>query len=437
MPDDAAEPVLSAGARRRVLELAAAALGAMPEPDVPATLARVRAFARGRRASAGAAPLAAAVARDKSFRLRVAGLTRTQEPELAAAVESGQPPAAADPDQVAALAYVLRPTGWPALVERATGSVGLEAVVSVPSRELDAERLSAEVTKARAQVRQVSDDAAQTRARLEAELTALRKEARRHRSDADRARAEAREAHAAAEQVRSRSAEQVLTAQEQARRAMRDLAEVSESLRAQRRAERAGRSLAGSRARLLLDTVVEAAVGLRNELALPAADTRPADSVEAELGPAGEPLDPPSRGRAPDDPAVLDELLSLPQSHLVVDGYNVTKSAYGTLPLADQRHRLLGGLVFVQQRTRCEITCVFDGGGLEGRVAAPSVRGVRVLFSAADDSADDLILRLVRAEPVGRVVVVVSSDREVADGARAAGARSVPSTALARLLDRG
>jgi hypothetical protein len=59
------------------------------------------------------------------------------------------------------------------------------------------------------------------------------------------------------------------------------------------------------------------------------------------------------------------------------------------------------------------------------------------LFSGADDSADDLILRLVRAEPVGRVVVVVSSDREVADGARAAGARSVPSTALARLLDRG
>jgi hypothetical protein len=33
-------------------------------------------------------------------------------------------------------------------------------------------------------------------------------------------------------------------------------------------------------------------------------------------------------------------------------------------------------------------------------------------------------------------VVVVSSDREVVDGVRAAGARAVPSTALARLLDR-
>jgi hypothetical protein len=44
---------------------------------------------------------------------------------------------------------------------------------------------------------------------------------------------------------------------------------------------------------------------------------------------------------------------------------------------------------------------------------------------------------LVRAEPEGRPVVVVSADQEVASFAIRAGARAVPSVALVRLLDRG
>ena len=62
---------------------------------------------------------------------------------------------------------------------------------------------------------------------------------------------------------------------------------------------------------------------------------------------------------------------------------------------------------------------------------------MRVRFSEPGQTADELIRRLVRAEPTGRVVVVVSSDREVADGVRAAGARPVPSAALVKLLTRG
>ena len=57
-------------------------------------------------------------------------------------------------------------------------------------------------------------------------------------------------------------------------------------------------------------------------------------------------------------------------------------------------------------------------------------RGVRVLFSKPGQTADELIRQLVRAEPPGRPVVVVSSDREVADGCAAAGARPVASTLL-------
>jgi predicted RNA-binding protein with PIN domain len=60
-----------------------------------------------------------------------------------------------------------------------------------------------------------------------------------------------------------------------------------------------------------------------------------------------------------------------------------------------------------------------------------------VLFSRPGEIADDLIRRLAAAEPPGRVVVVVSSDREVADGVARSGARPVASVALLRLLGRG
>jgi predicted RNA-binding protein with PIN domain len=61
-------------------------------------------------------------------------------------------------------------------------------------------------------------------------------------------------------------------------------------------------------------------------------------------------------------------------------------------------------------------------------------QGVRVRFSPYGESADDLIRRLVAAEPPGRAVIVVSSDREVADGVRSKGARPVDSAALVPLL---
>jgi len=427
MPDAEPDPVLSAVARRRVLTVAADVLGALPESDVPVALQRVRRFAPGRRASAGAGPLAAAVERDPGFRSRVAAGLRADQPELVAAVEGGSVPAAADPDDVAVIAYLARPTGWQQLVGRTEPAV--------PDDGGRVERLVAELEKARADVRQARAQAVGATASLTEELAAARRELRRHRSDADRARAQAREARAQAEAVRAQAAAAEEQAHDRARRAEGQLVAATESLQASRRAAREGRSLAGSRARLLLDTLVDAATGLRHELALPPAAVLPADVVAHQV--PGEPASTPVRARAEDDPGLLDELLALPRAHLVVDGYNVTKSAYGTLPLLDQRQRLVTGLASIAARTRIEITCVFDGAALQGRVAAPSVRGVRVLFSAPGEIADELIRRLVRAEPPGRVVVVVSSDREVADGVRRSGARPVPSAALVRLLARG
>jgi predicted RNA-binding protein with PIN domain len=105
------------------------------------------------------------------------------------------------------------------------------------------------------------------------------------------------------------------------------------------------------------------------------------------------------------------------------------------MPLDAQRARLGQGLAAVAARTGSEVTLVFDGADVTvpPPVAAP---GIRVRFSPTGQTADELIRRMVRAEPEGRPVVVVSSDREVAEGVRRPGVRSVDSVALIGLLSR-
>ncbi|HKG50893.1 MAG TPA: NYN domain-containing protein [Actinomycetales bacterium] len=421
--------------RRRVLDLAAGALGSMPPQEVPPSLVRVRSFTPARRAERGAVPLLTTLERDEAFRARVASAVRGDSTDLATAVDAGSAPEDADMVEVAAAAYLLRPATWPSMVDRASRELARaeqERADRVGQELLS--RARAELELARAERGRNEAAAREELAALQEELADVRRELRRHRSDADRARALTRSAQNQAEEIAETAEREVEAARERAERAEAELRAAREELMALRRADREGRSLAGARARLLLDTVLDAAAGLRSELALPPAGLAPADLVGSAETPSGAAVA--ARARAADDPAVLDELLRLPRPHLVVDGYNVTKSAYGELPLADQRARLLGALSSLAARTRAEITCCFDGADLPGRTPTPTVRGVRVRFSADGEIADDLIRRLVRAEPPGRVVVVVSSDREVADDVRALGARPVPSAALVRLLAR-
>jgi predicted RNA-binding protein with PIN domain len=191
---------------------------------------------------------------------------------------------------------------------------------------------------------------------------------------------------------------------------------------------RESREAADTRRWLLLDTLARAVSGLREELAPGLPTRRPADLVEA-AGPAD-----PLTSLSPDDPATVDALLALPNAHLVVDGYNVTKSAYPDLTLEDQRTRLVSGLAALAARTGAEVTCVFDGAEVAVRVPTAAAKRVRVRFSPPGQIADELIRRLVRAEPPGRPVTVCSADREVVDGVRRSGARVVtPGALLARL----
>lgn len=426
--------------RAALVRFAADVLGAMEPRDVPAGLRAVQRFTPKRRATVGAVPLWVALQED-GFRAKVAGAWSGAHPDLAArlsaapdeagpaeVVEPGvlsPAPADDDPLLVATGAWLLRVPAWPVL---AAGLVVPPAPrpAAEPDRQRErlqdeADRLRAELGVARAQEQAARD-----------ELAGLQRELRRLRSDADRAREEARRAAQQAQAARDEAAAALDDARRERDAAAVDRATAEQERAARRTEAKVGQQLAAVRARLLLDTIVDAASGLRDELALPPVLDRPADLVAGpETAPAA--VHEGSRGRSADDPALLDELLRQPHAHLVVDGYNVTKTAWPALTLEEQRRRLVDALAGVAARTGAEVTCCFDG--QVGQGAVPQPRGVRVLFSVGE-IADDLIRRLVRAEPPGRVVVVVTGDQAVTRDVTRDGARALPSTTLLSRLQR-
>ncbi|WP_116950504.1 NYN domain-containing protein [Jiangella endophytica] len=420
--------------RARLVALASDVLGALPAGDVPGVLRPIAKFAGAKRARLGASAIASALDTEPGFRRRVLDAASAGDPALAKALESGTPPVAADPVDVAVLAYLLRPDGWEGLVETAAASVRQGDDTARLAREAAAaERLREQLEAARASTREMRTTMRAEIDRLKAENTMLRRRVQETRERLSEARQQEQDEQEEAGRDLSDTRAALRAAETEARRLRTRLADAEAALEAARRSGRAERGLGTARLALLLDTLGEAAAGLRRELALPASTLSPADTVEAAV--PGGPLDGGAvgRARAADEPGYLDELLSLPRVHLIVDGYNVTKTAWPTMPLDAQRSRLAQGLAAVAARTGAEVTLVFDGADV---TVPPPVAGsgIRVRFSPTGQTADELIRRMVRAEPQGRPVVVVSSDREVADGVRRPGVRSVEAVALVGLL---
>ena len=118
---------------------------------------------------------------------------------------------------------------------------------------------------------------------------------------------------------------------------------------------------------------------------------------------------------------------------VVVDGYNVTKTGWADLALRDQRERLVRRLEDLRNRYGTELVLVFDGAAVEG-AHTPARRGVKVVFSPPDRTADDEIRAVVANVAHDRPVVVVTSDAEIVRDVRQLGANVVPSTAFFALL---
>lgn len=413
--------------RLRLAEIAATAVAHIAAADLPAAVRPIARFTPAKRARLGGPALLAGLRDFPVFRLVVREWARSSTPELLNT---------ADPDRAtAAAAAVLLETDDAA-----------QRVAEVVRRSSDAQ-LRAERDAALARVDRLVAENERLHRELEAATQAAQRAGAAGETEADRLRGRLREQGMRLRQaldrvdevVASRDAELDETRQalsevqaqrdrerERADAANRRAERASAEAQAARQAVREARAADEVRLRLLVDTVAGAVAGLRRELALSDRDTsdghRPADLVSG-----GGPLNAVA-GQVP-DPAALDRLLALPEAHLVVDGYNVTKTGYPDLTLSDQRIRLTGRLSALAARLNIEITVVFDGAAV---VAVPAIaaRGIRVLFSDPGVLADDVIRDLVAAEPEGRPVIVVTSDRAVADSVRRHRAYPVPSAVL-------
>ncbi|MDN5915617.1 MAG: NYN domain-containing protein [Pseudonocardia sp.] len=413
--------------RGRLAEIAAAAVGGMPAVEVPQPLRRFARFTPAKRARLAGPVLCAELQDSAPFRTAVLAWWSEHRPgELETGVD--------DRLNAAAAALLTADPSTARLVAAAArhGELGElraerdEALSRVDKLTVETERLRGELTEARDQVR----TAAQHR---DAEYQQLRRrvseQGGRLRTATDtcaelehtvaqlRSGVDQRLDEALAERDRERD-----RADQEHRRAGRAAREVAAARQATREARQGDEVRLG----LLLDTLGGAVNGLRRELSLGGGGPRPAETVTgAHVGaPGGTPVD---------DLAALDAMLGLSALHLVVDGYNVSKTGYPDLPLADQRTRLAGQLAALGSRTGIEVTVVFDGAAV---VAAPlrGTRGVRVLFSEAGVLADDVVRDLVAAEPRGRPLLVATSDREVVTSVRRRGAHTVPSAVLLQRL---
>ena len=113
---------------------------------------------------------------------------------------------------------------------------------------------------------------------------------------------------------------------------------------------------------------------------------------------------------------------------VLIDGYNVSMGTWPDQPLEQQRERLLDLADDVARRYGTELVVVFDGADIVG--AHGRRRMVRVRYSPAGVTADDVIRGEVAAVPIERPVVVVTDDNAVRRDVAAAGANLITSPAF-------
>ena len=413
------EPGLVRAALERALEVARQGEAASPPVAAPKELAPYLSFQKL------TGPALAAVLRvldaDEDFRSRVVDET---------------PPDAVD---AAGWLALCRPSGWEAAVEAIGQARGERAVSEEGEKRLrELQRsLAASETKRQHAEAEVGKQRDEVEAAAE-EVTSLRRDRRRaeEAQQAAERRLEEVEQKLADRETRLSEAQGAREAREheltETRRLLADTqAEVArrpeplvpgerpvdpEALReATHRLQRAAATLART-VDGLADVVPPVPVVLEEETATP--------GRTALALPGGVVADSVEGGRW---------LLGRPKVVLLVDGYNVAKTAWPDLGLEEQRSRLVRALDGLVARTNASAEVVFDGpeeAVITGRQGTPSVN---VRYSGGE-LADDVVVGLVDAFPPERPVVVVSNDQEVRDAARAVAANVIGSDTLIALL---
>jgi predicted RNA-binding protein with PIN domain len=128
-------------------------------------------------------------------------------------------------------------------------------------------------------------------------------------------------------------------------------------------------------------------------------------------------------------------LLRVKGSLTLIDGYNVAKLGWPSLDLDHQRDQCVLAAENMAKRWSMSMTIVFDGASIEGAHAATR-RRVRIVYSPAGISADDVLRAEVAGADAAKPVVVVTNDRAIITDVAAAGANTVPSDDFLVLLRR-
>lgn len=115
--------------------------------------------------------------------------------------------------------------------------------------------------------------------------------------------------------------------------------------------------------------------------------------------------------------------------HIAVDGYNFIKQspslrALERVDLQKAREKLIEILAEYKRFKGHAITVVFDGAGQFGRgIYHEQQRGIAIIYSKAEEKADDVLKRMAAEKKKG--IVVVTSDREIAHFAEKKGAATI------------
>lgn len=117
--------------------------------------------------------------------------------------------------------------------------------------------------------------------------------------------------------------------------------------------------------------------------------------------------------------------------HIIIDGYNLIRQSdalrrYERFSLEDGRKALIRVTALYKRHKGHKVTVVFDG--WEGGPAEEErdrQEGINIIYSRRGEKADDVIKRMV--QKTGEEIVVVTSDRDIADFVSRRGGTAVSS----------
>ena len=126
--------------------------------------------------------------------------------------------------------------------------------------------------------------------------------------------------------------------------------------------------------------------------------------------------------------------------HIIIDGYNLIRQSdalrrYERISLEEGRNALLRGISLYKKQRGHKVSVVFDGwqgGPVEEE--RDKLSGIDVIYSRKGEKADEVIKRMVqeRAEEI----VVVTSDRDIADFVSRRGGTAISSQEFEELMGR-